>query len=176
MILETIAIGVGIVISFFLKDINFLGLNIAFLNTGLVYPDFLLIFLIFFAMYRGEFAGLWIGFFTGILEDSGMIQFSSHPLAFVNILGVHSLIYTLTGFFLGKLSRYMDRNSTLPIIAVTFVTAFVVRLMTWIVMGVVAEFNHSFSFLSPAIYTAAVSPIWFFILGWAYRSTIQEEK
>ena len=44
MFLEATVVAVGLIISSFLKGINFLSLNFEFLNTGAIYPDFLLIF------------------------------------------------------------------------------------------------------------------------------------
>jgi len=176
MFFELGAVAFGLLVSFFLKDINFLGLNFAVLHTGLVYPDFLLIFVVFFALHKREFSGLWIGFFAGLLEDSGIIRFSDSSGEFLNLLGVHALVYTLVGFTLGKISRFVDKESSLPILFILFFTALVTRIAIWFLMGVVNEFNDSYPFFIPAVYTAAVSPLWFAVLSWVYKASIQEEK
>ncbi len=169
MIFEFGAIALGILVSFFLKDINFLGIDLSFLNSGLIYPDFLLVYLIFFSLNKGEFSGLWIGFFAGLLEDSGLLQFSDLQNEFLPIIGVHSLIYTITGFSLGKLKRFIDREHAVPQMVLVLVTTVLVRFFTWLIIGVIEDFNMSYSFFGPAVYTALFTPIWFTLLGWLYR-------
>jgi len=176
MIVEVLLIVFGLVASFFLKDFNFLALEFDFFNTGIVYPDFLLMFVIFFALHKGEFSGLWIGFFAGILEDSGIISFAQSGQEFSAILGIHSLVYSLFGFALGKLNRFVDRNSIFPVFVIVLFGSILVRFLIWLVMGIVNDFNQSYSFFGPAIYTAIVSPLWFFLLLWMYRSILEDEK
>ena len=176
MIVEILLITFGLVASFFLKDFNFLALEFDFLNTGIIYPDFLLMFVIFFALHKGEFSGLWIGFFAGILEDSGIITFSDASGEFSAILGVHSLVYSLFGFALGKMNRLVDRHSVFPVFVIVLVGSVLVRFLIWMVMGFVNEFNQSYSFFGPAVYTAIISPLWFFLLLWVYRNVIEDEK
>ncbi len=175
MLLEAGALAFGILVSFFLKDFNFLGLNFGFLGTGIIYPDFLLLFVIFFALHKGDFTGLWIGFFSGILEDSGLLTFSQSQDAFIPIIGVHALIYTLAGFFLGKITKYIDKTHILPPIVVVLIGVFVIRLLIWLLMGVLDQFNNAYSFFWPALYTALLTPIWFSMLKWLYRVQGDEE-
>jgi rod shape-determining protein MreD len=173
LLLEIAVIAVGLLLSHFLKGINFLSINWDI--TGVIYPDFLLIFVIFFALRRGEFSGLWIGFFAGLLEDSGILRFD-FPEPALNVIGVHAIIYTLTGFILGKLNRIIDRDSTIPIMFVVFTTTFICRFLVWFIMGILDESSASYAFFGPAVYTAILSPVWFFLLGWAYRQTAEEEN
>lgn len=169
MLLEVTVITLGMILSFFLKDVNFLSLNFDFLNTGAIYPDFLLIFVIFFALRKGEFAGIWIGFFAGLLEDSTIISFSESSGEFISVIGAHSLVYTLAGFTLGRLNRLLDRDSAASIVVLVLVSTFLIRFTVWILMGIIDTFNSSYSFLGPAFYTAAIAPIWFTLLTWVYR-------
>ena len=55
MILEKIVIGIAIFVSYFLQT------SVDFFALGSVKPDFLLILTVYFALYRGSFAALWIG-------------------------------------------------------------------------------------------------------------------
>ena len=169
MLLESGLIALGMVISYFLKDIQFLSLTFDFLETGTIGPDFLLIFVIFFSLFRGEFVGLWVGFFAGILEDGANWVFYNSSGAFVPIVGIHALVYSIAGFALGKISQVFDRYQTAPIIALVFVSAFVVRFFAWTIQGIVEDFNKNYSLVGPAVYTAIISPIWFTFLGWLYR-------
>jgi len=169
MFLNLSVVAVGILVSFFLKGVNFLSLNFEFMGGGILYPDFLLIFVIFFALRRGEFSGLWIGFFAGLLEDSGLLSFSDKTGGFVPIIGTHALVYCMTGFVLGKINRLMDKDRVPTIILIVFLTTLAERILVWILVGVIEDFNKSYSFLGPAVYTALLSPIWFFVLGWVYK-------
>ncbi len=174
MFLEISVIALGILVSFFLKDVNFLSLDFSFLNTGVIYPDFLLIFLIFFSLQKGEFAGIWIGFFSGLLEDSAIISFSARAGDFAPLIGTHAVIYTITGYVLGRINRVVDKESMLPIFVLVLCSTIAVRALTWLLMGIAVEFNKSYSFVGPALYTGLLSPIWFFILGWIYRIKPEE--
>ncbi|MBW7858049.1 MAG: rod shape-determining protein MreD [Leptonema sp. (in: Bacteria)] len=169
MILEFLVIFLGMIVSYFLKDMNFLSLQFDVLNTGIIYPDFLLIFVVFFALQRGEFSGLWIGFFAGLLEDSTILRFSDSTDPFTMILGLHSFAYTLLGFILGKMNRSLARENISTSIIVVFTSTLLTRLLVWLLMGIVNQFYVSYSFLSTAFYTAAISPIWFALLAWLYR-------
>lgn len=167
--LDRIMIMVGLVASYFLKDINFLRLDFEFMNTGVIYPDFLLIFLVYFALRRGEYTGIWVGFFAGLLEDSSIIAFSQSAEAFHPIIGTHSLIYTLIGFTLGKLNRLVDRDSMLPIFVIALLSGIVSRILIWLLVGIIDEFNQSYSIMGPAVYSAIIAPMWFVLLAWIYR-------
>lgn len=174
MLLEIGATALGILVSFFLKDINFLGLNFEFLKTGLIYPDFLIIFLIYFSLHKGEFSGLWIGFFAGLLEDSGLFRFSDAAREFIPVIGVYASVYTIAGYTIGKLNRFIDRTHAIPQAILVLIATFTIRLFVWLLMGLIEDFNHSYAFIGPAIYTAIITPIWFMVLGWLYRFSIEE--
>ncbi len=167
--IEGLLIGVGMVISYFLKDIQFLSLTFEFMNTGTIGPDFLLIFVIFFSLFRGEFVGLWVGFFSGLMEDGANWIMGSGPGDFLPIVGIHALVYSLAGFILGKMSHVFDRYQAAPIIALVFAAALLVRFFAWTIQGLVEDFNRNYSLVGPAVYTGLIAPIWFTFLGWLYR-------
>lgn len=169
MFLEALVVGVGLIVSYFLKGINFLSLNFDFLQTGSIYPDFLLIFVIFFSIRKGDFTGIWVGFFAGLLEDAQLLAFDDSAQEFVSIIGVHSLVYCLAGYTIGRLNRLLDRDSTASILVLVFATTLVVRIAVWLVMGIVDQFSAAYPLLGPAVYTAAIAPIWFTLLTWLYR-------
>ncbi|MBX7059689.1 MAG: rod shape-determining protein MreD [Leptospirales bacterium] len=169
MLIESGVIALGMAICYFLKDIQFLSLNFSFMNTGIINPDFLLMFVIFFALFRGELTGLWVGFFAGLLEDSANWVVGQSSAEFTPLIGIHSLIYALSGFFLGKINRVIDRRRTLPIIVLVLISTFVVRILTWLLQGIVDDFNKNYSLFGPALYTAFIAPLWFTLMGWIYR-------
>ena len=176
MILELGLIALGVIGSFFLKDINFLGLNLDFLNSGLIYPDFLLIFIIFIALNKGSFAGIWIGFFAGLLEDSRLLSFSGSTGDFINIIGVHASVYSVAGFILGNLSRFLDKSSMLPQTAIVFVTTFLVQFLVWSIVGLLDDFNRAHSYFGQAVYNSVITPVWFSLLGWLYRFQMEDKS
>ncbi|MEQ8351790.1 MAG: rod shape-determining protein MreD [Leptospiraceae bacterium] len=169
MFLEATVVAVGLIVSYFLKGINFLSLNFEFLNTGAIYPDFLLIFVIFFSIRKGDFTGIWIGFFAGLLEDSQLLAFDEGAREFVSIIGVHSLVYCLAGYTIGRLNRLLDRDSIASILVLVFATTFIVRIAIWLIMGIVDQFSAAYPLLGPAVYTAIIAPVWFWILTTVYR-------
>ncbi len=169
MFLEASVIAIGVLISFYLKGLNFLAFNF-------VYPDFLIIFLIYFALRRGEFSGIWIGFFAGLLEDSAILFFSDGQNAFVHVIGTHMLFYTLTGYILGKLNRIIDRDSMMPVMVVVLVTTVIVRICVKGLTWVIQDINQNYDIFGTAVYTAALAPVWFFVLSWVYRATAEAEQ
>jgi rod shape-determining protein MreD len=169
MMIEIFVVFLGLIFSYFLKDINFLSLQFDFLKSGSVYPDFLLIFLIYFSLKTNEMWGIWLGFFAGLLEDSTILQFSPKNNEYIHLIGIHTLIYPIMGFILGKINRYLDINNIRTIIFVTFGCSFITRFLIWILMGIIDKFYQSYSFIAPSIYTSILAPVWFFFLKWIYH-------
>ncbi|GIW23716.1 MAG: rod shape-determining protein MreD [Candidatus Sericytochromatia bacterium] len=169
MLIEIIVIFVGLIFSYFLKDINFLSLQFEFLKTGSIYPDFLLIFLIYFSLKTNEMWGIWLGFFAGLLEDSTILKFTQQNSEYINLIGIHTLIYPILGFILGKINRYLDIDNIRTIVFVTFLCSLTSRLIIWFIMGIVDEFYQSYAFIAPSIYTSILAPVWFFFLKWIYH-------
>ncbi|HBS06337.1 MAG TPA: rod shape-determining protein MreD [Leptospiraceae bacterium] len=167
MFLEALVIAVGLIISSFLKGINFLSLDP--FGTGAIYPDFLLIFVIFFSIRKGDFTGIWIGFFAGLLEDSQLLAYDESAREFVSIIGVHSLVYCVAGYTIGRLNRLLDRDSIASILVLVFATTLIVRLAVWLIMGMVDQFSAAYPLLGPAVFTAGLGPIWFWLLTMIYR-------
>ncbi|MCB1164936.1 MAG: rod shape-determining protein MreD [Leptospiraceae bacterium] len=167
MFLESTVIAIGLVVSYFLKGINFLSFSIG--DSGAVYPDFLLIFVIFFSIRKGDFTGIWIGFFAGLLEDSTLITYSDGAHEFTSIIGIHALVYCLAGYTIGRLNRLLDRDSIASVLVLVFGATFIVRIAIWLLMGMVDKFTAAYPLLGPSVYTALISPIWFWILTTLYR-------
>ncbi|MFN3604618.1 MAG: rod shape-determining protein MreD [Leptonema sp. (in: bacteria)] len=164
--IEILMILLGLIFSYFLKDINFLSLQFSFLNSEIIYPDFLILFLIFFSLRSSEVLGIWIGFFAGLLEDSTILKFSKtefHPL-----LGMHTLVYPIVGYILSKFKRFLDINNTGVAIFVTFIAAFSTRTFVWLLMGIMDNFYQSYSILATSLYTSLLAPVWFLLLKWTY--------
>lgn len=68
-------------------------------------PDFIIIFLIYFALDQGSFKGVVVGFFTGLL----LSVFDNNPT-----IGILPLTYSIIGYGVGLLRNHRKRLS--PII------------------------------------------------------------
>ncbi len=176
MFLQFGAIFTGLIISYFLKDFQFLSLELHFLSKGVVFPDFLLIFVIYFALNRSELSGIWVGFFAGMLEDSANWIFNPHSGmnandggGYIAIIGIHALVYTLMGFLVARLKTIYENKQVVVTIVFSFFTVLLARFFTWTLHGFVDNFNLNYPIVGPAFYTALITPFWFTILGWLYR-------
>lgn len=169
MILETSVIALGMGVSYFLNEFKLLSLNFEFMNTGQIGPDFLLILIIFFAIFKGEFSGIWIGFFSGLMEDGVVWYITSTTNEVVSLIGIHTLIYSVTGFTIGKVNHYFDHYNTAPIIVLVLGVTILVRFSVWSLHGILTGFNNDYAILGPALYTGFFAPVWFALLSWIYR-------
>ncbi len=167
--LDIIVIVLGLIFSFFLKDISFLSLQFDFFKSGSIYPDFLLIYLIYFSLRTNELSAIWLGFFAGLLEDSTILSFNSKSNEYMNIIGIHTMVYPIMSYILAKINKYIDIDNIQTIIIVTFISSFLTRISIWFLMGIVDRFYDSFNFLGPSLYTSILSPAWFFFLKWIYH-------
>ncbi len=164
-----ISVVAGLLLSYFLKDVQFLSLDLPFFNTGLIYPDFLLIYIAFFALTRGELAGTWVGFFAGLLEDGTNWVFDGSDGGFSTIIGVHSFVYSLLGYTLGFFRQYFQTYQTSFTILLLFVVSILSRFFIWILHAMIDSLNMNYPILGPALYTSVLSPVWFSFMSWLYR-------
>ncbi len=164
--LKILKIFLGLIFSYFLKDINFLSLQFNFLNSEVIYPDFVIIFIIFFSLQNTDLFGIWIGFFAGLLEDSTILKFSKSE--YTPLIGIHTLVYPILGYTLAKLNRFVDIHNNSTILFITFVSTFVSRTVVWILFGVMDTFYESYSILATSLYTCILAPMWFMVLKWIY--------
>ena len=176
MFVEIIAITAGLILAYFLKDIQFLSINLEFLNTGLIYPDFLLIFILFFALHRSAFVALWIGFFGGLLEDGTNWVFHEDNSSFTAIIGVHSFVYTLMAYIMGVSNSIFEKYQSMFIFLLIFFIVILSRSCIWFLHGLVDQLNMNYPILGAAFYTAIVSPLSFSFLSWVYRISKTNQK
>jgi len=69
-------------------------------SIGGVKPDFIIVFLVYFALNQGSFKGVIIGFFSGLLISI----FDNNPT-----IGILSLSYSIIGYGIGLLRNYKSR-------------------------------------------------------------------
>ncbi len=165
MILEKVIILISILISYFLQT------SVDFFSLGKIKPDLLLILTVFFALYRGSFAGLWVGFLGGLLQDINLGGVAESATEIRFYIGTHALPKTLIGFFMGKISGKIHKEGALVL--------FMLHLSVTLVKGFmeffeVALFHNAKSaqtivsiIIPEAVYTALLSIFWFKVLNWA---------
>ncbi len=166
MLLEKIIIGVAIVVSYFLQT------SVEFFRLGDLKPDFLLLLTVYFAMHRGEFTGLWVGFFGGLLQD---INLGIIPtLTYEKIryyLGINILPKSIVGYLAGKGSQGFRKDSYFSWMALIFVFSLIKGILlfflTAIFHGAVAGQTIVTVILPESIYNSLLSIVWFKLLFWA---------
>lgn len=73
-----------------------------------VYPRLLLVFAISYSVINGKWEGLWIGVFTGLLQD----------VFFINGFGIHALINMLICTLAGEIgTNIFKEKSLIPVIS-----------------------------------------------------------
>ncbi len=172
--IQFVLIVIGMLGSYFLKEASFLGLNFTFLHLGEIRPDFLLMFIVFFSLYKGELAGIWIGFFAGLLEDSVNWAFDSKEDTFFPIIGIYSFVYSLFGYILAKVRYFFDRHRSIFTMLLILIASIATRFLIWTFQGILDNFNKNYAIIGPAIYTALLAPIWFTLLSFVYQITKKE--
>lgn len=123
------------------------------ISFGRIGPDFPLLIVVYFAVFRGALGGSVVGFVVGVLQD----------LFNPSYLGLNALTKSLVGFAMGRAGAQTERDNPLFLIAVFGVAAlahdFVYLLffarfhmsefaLTWLTVGVPS-----------ALYTAVVGAV-----------------
>ncbi len=162
MILEKIMIGVGLLLAHFLN-------GSALFEIGGYKPDFMMILVLFFALRKGGLFGLWIGFFGGLLTDSGLGGETEIDNEVYYKIGLHTLSYSLTGYIVGKFTRSAYNENYLSITIYVLVFTFLSRVFVYLLFILFFHSNDSYSLIATSLYTAILGPLFFFILTWSYK-------
>lgn len=174
MILEKIVIGIAIFVSYFLQT------SVDFFALGSVKPDFLLILTVYFALYRGSFAALWIGFFGGILQDinlGGYTNLVKQEMQYY--IGTSALAKTIIGYVSGKVARDINKDATSLIVIVVFVACLIKGIIMFFTVAIFHSSAHAASLITivlpEALFTAVLSIVWFRLLRWAFPTVEKTE-
>ena len=174
MILEKVVIGIAIFVSYFLQT------SVDFFALGSVKPDFLLILTVYFALYRGSFAALWIGFFGGLLQDinlGGYTNLVKQDMQYY--IGTSALAKTVIGYVAGKVARDINKDATSLIVIVVFVACLLKGLIMFFTVAIFHSSAHAASLITivlpEALFTAILSIIWFRLLRWAFPTVEKTE-
>lgn len=174
MILEKVVIGIAIFVSYFLQT------SVDFFALGSIKPDFLLILTVYFALYRGSFSALWVGFFGGLLQDinlGGYTNLVKQEMQYY--IGTSSLAKTLVGYFTGKIAHHINKDATSLVVIVVFIACFIKGFIMFFTVAIFHSSAHAAALITivlpEAIFTAILSIVWFRLLRWAFPTVEKVE-
>lgn len=119
-----------------------------------VFPHFLLLATIYMGVRHGSWAGLWTGFFWGMLAD----------VASISVFGAQTFMLTLIGYSVGRMQGKVDEEK--PVAQVSLVLACSAAFLAGLYFfesffgGLSQRFSWRDIFLQP-IYNAVAAPILF---------------
>ena len=97
-----------------------------------IYPDFLLIILLYFSSNNSRFASILIGFCIGFIQDL---------ISEVELIGIYSFIKSLIGYLFGSLKKY-DGFYSKKILNIFIFIIFVIHFSIYYIV----KFNNIFDF------------------------------
>ncbi len=143
-----------------LRDTVFNGLSVA---GGK--PDFVLIMVVYFAIFRGSVQGGILGAALGMLEDLMTGRF----------IGINAICKGLIGYLVGYSERNLHKNNfVVPMLAVlvaTFGNAILYFLFSVIIGGNVGLESMLFSSIPDAVYNMCFSPVFYAVF---YRFFVEK--
>lgn len=163
MILEKLFIVIGVLLAHFLNGSNIFELGNA------VRPDFMIIFVLFFALRKGALVGLWLGFFGGLLTDTALGGEINPDSSLYYKVGLHSFSYAIVAYIVGKLTRNAYTENYISIMIYVFGFTLLSRLITYLLFLLFFHTNSNYSFIYVSIYNAVIGPMLFFVFTWIYR-------
>lgn len=167
--LEWLAIAAGLIVSDFLNGIQLFQLGPS------IQPDFILIFIVYFALKKGGFAGVWIGFFGGILVDAEIGILKDVVAGYQSYIGLHSLPYALIGYVIGDLIRPLYRPTIYSSMLTVFASSLFARIAIYLLNIIFFQEDQTYRLLWVPIYTAVVAVIYFSVLSVLYKFENRQE-
>ncbi|MES0488578.1 MAG: rod shape-determining protein MreD [Leptospirales bacterium] len=166
MIFEKLIIAVAIIVSYFMQT------SMDFFKLGAISPDFLMLLTIYFAVHRGEFAGMWVGFFGGLLQDINFGTFSIMAMGSLqHSIGMNVLPKSIVGYIAGKFSEKVRKDNILSLVLLVFgfsiLKGLVKLLLTVLFSGSTTGQAIITVILPESLYNALLSIVWFKLLFWA---------
>ncbi len=161
VIIEKIAIAAAIIVSYALQT------SIDFLVLGHIKPDFLLILTVYVSLKKGRLTGLWVGFFSGLLQDinlGGVALSASEELNYY--IGTHTLPKTLIGYFNNFFFRMYPKEILIFLImfSLSFIKGFLTFLILLVFQTSVSAGSILTIILPESLYTSLLSVFWLKLL------------
>ena len=161
------------VITFFIILISFLLQSTLFvkLKFGAVSPNLMLVVTSSFGFMRGRKSGIAVGAISGLLVD----------IFWGQLLGFHTLLYTVIGYLNGSFERlFYDEDVKLPIVLISasdFVYGICIYVFVYMLQGDFAFGTYLFSIIIPElVYTILVTLILYQVILHINRKLESEEQ
>ena len=161
------------VITFFIILISFLLQSTLFvkLKFGAVSPNLMLVVTSSFGFMRGRKSGIAVGAISGLLVD----------IFWGQLLGFHTLLYTVIGYLNGSFERlFYDEDIKLPIVLISaseFLYGICIYVFLYMLQGDFAFGTYLFSIIIPElVYTILVTLILYQVILHINRKLESEEQ
>ena len=161
------------VITFFIILISFLLQSTLFvkLKFGAVSPNLMLVVTSSFGFMRGHKSGIAVGAISGLLVD----------IFWGQLLGFHTLLYTVIGYLNGSFERlFYDEDVKLPIVLISaseFLYGICIYVFVYMLQGDFAFGTYLFSIIIPElVYTILVTLILYQVILHINRKLESEEQ
>ena len=161
------------VITFFIILISFLLQSTLFVNLkfGAVSPNLMLVVTSSFGFMRGRKSGIAVGAISGLLVD----------IFWGQLLGFHTLLYTVIGYLNGSFERlFYDEDIKLPIVLISaseFLYGICIYVFVYMLQGDFAFGTYLFSIIIPElVYTILVTLILYQVILHINRKLESEEQ
>ena len=161
------------VITFFIILISFLLQSTLFvkLKFDAVSPNLMLVVTSSFGFMRGRKSGIAVGAISGLLVD----------IFWGQLLGFHTLLYTVIGYLNGSFERlFYDEDVKLPIVLISaseFLYGICIYVFVYMLQGDFAFGTYLFSIIIPElVYTILVTLILYQVILHINRKLESEEQ
>ena len=161
------------VITFFIILISFLLQSTLFvkLKFGAVSPNLMLVVTSSVGFMRGRKSGIAVGAISGLLVD----------IFWGQLLGFHTLLYTVIGYLNGSFERlFYDEDVKLPIVLISaseFLYGICIYVFVYMLQGDFAFGTYLFSIIIPElVYTILVTLILYQVILHINRKLESEEQ
>ncbi len=150
---------ISIIIYFALIIVQFVIPKYRPFNIWMVYPNFILMFIVYVALNKGIMKGQTIGFLYGLTWD----------VLSTDIFGVRTLSFTIAGYLAGSFNKKLNKNQPLTqiiVMAIGLIVTHLILNITYIIMPAaetvyVQNFELSYLIIFNILINLILTPIIF---------------
>ena len=150
---------ISIIIYFALIIVQFVIPKYMPFNIWMVYPNFILMFIVYIALNKGIMKGQTIGFLYGLTWD----------VLSTDIFGVRTLSFTIAGYLAGSFNKKLNKNQPLTqiiVMAIGLIVTHLILNITYVIMPAsetvyVQNFELSFLIIVNILINLILTPVIF---------------
>ena len=154
-----INVSISIIIYFALIIVQFVIPKYMPFNIWSIYPNFILMFIVYVALNKGIMKGQTIGFIYGLTWD----------VLSTDIFGVRTLSFTIAGYLAGSFNKKLNKNQPLTqiiVMAIGLIVTHLILNITYIIMPAsetiyIQNFELSFLIIFNILINLILTPIIF---------------